>query len=81
MYLQYPVDTDEKIDAHWAWYSATGSEEALRNLLETYLNTREACLNGIAWSFSSNFKANPDVREFYGNYLAEEVPPIRKSYC
>ncbi|WP_237132375.1 hypothetical protein [Pseudohongiella sp. O18] len=73
-FITYPVDSSVKLDAHWAWYAATGDELVLRNLLNTYLRVEEACRHCIEWSFSSNFNANSDVRAFFGRFLDEQDP-------
>jgi len=63
--LNDSIDQDYKVDANWAWYSSTGDTAVLRAFLDNYLENPNACKPCIIWSFSSNYKQNPDVKEYF----------------
>ncbi len=70
--LTKDINTPSATDSHWAWYSATGNSEALKNILDNYLSNSKAC-DCIPWSFLSNVAQNDDVKKYLVEYRQDKT--------
>jgi len=71
--LSENINEHNAVDAHWAWFSATGNTDVLKRILNNYLHNPSACKRCIGWSFSSNAYQNPDVEAFLIEFMEDKT--------
>jgi len=66
--LKPTITEPYEVDATWAWFSATGNQEALDRFITNYLNNPDTCHRCIEWSYSTNYRQNEDVYLYLKRY-------------
>lgn len=72
--LSADINTYSGVDAHWAWFSASGDTQVLKRFLDNYLMNPKSCKACIKWSYSSMAQQNHDVKLFLEEYLKTKTP-------
>jgi hypothetical protein len=72
------INTYRSVDAHWAWFDATGDTEPLKRLLDNYLYNPGICADCIKWSYSYNVIHNTDVKNYLLKYMNGKTDPEKQ---